>query len=816
MPVIDSKIFFLKIFFMSDLQVFENILFMKYIRSLFLVILMSFLVLPGKGQEFKEDEVVVIKGERFFLHQVHTGETIYSISKNYKIDRAKLVELNPHISQGLNIGEILKITYRDDIELLSYSIKKGDPVRFSTHVVKSRRETPYFIAQKYGITVEELYAYNPKVKRFRKRTVLRIPHWDSLPGTSETVDSLNTNAEGQKNIVTHVVKSGETLYSIAKRYKVSESEILFFNPDARNLKAGKKLMFPANGKSDLAAEKKDGLEKGNYIEHVIAPGETMWSITHRYNVSSEELIDQNPTLRNKFPVGQTIKIPKKTGKGKTDDDNGFIRHEVQKGETLFGLTQRYNTTLPEIKKYNPALAYRSPKTGEILYIPHQAKNIEDTIKQVQPSRLDSIQLIYSQGDESRTLIIPPGCEPNVSANWSHTFQVSLFLPLYINENIYENSNTVIDPNNQDDSDDEGVAKNYTQKNKKFYRNSEKYIRFYEGVLIAVDSMQKAGMRIALHVFDTRRDRNTVRKIISSPKFYDSDLIIGPVYQEIQKDVAEAAKTYHIPMVSPFEMSSEQINGNGCFFMVNPGKDYLAEKTAQMIFDDFPGCNFILLRSTDYTNVEDNKIGNLVRNKYLQQGVSDSLTAISYKDINFEASGVEGLRGAMSSEKENLVFIPSTVEGELSVTISNLNNLANEFPITLIAPFDYQQRYPSIDVAQYHYLKMTYVYPYWTDYQSYSTLGLIKAFRQNFAVEPDNFSFHGFDITFYFLNALRNYGNNFCNCIPFLHLPLSQGSYHFERLSANGGFTNLGVSVISYQKDFTIVQKKTLGKPKLGY
>jgi hypothetical protein len=80
----------------------------------------------------------------------------------------------------------------------------------------------------------------------------------------------------------------------------------------------------------------------------------------------------------------------------------------------------------------------------------------------------------------------------------------------------------------------------------FFRESENYLKFYEGVLLAVDSLQRTGMRIVLNVFDTQQNPDSIRKYIYAASFLETDLIIGPVFPNVQKEVAAiAAKTVYL-------------------------------------------------------------------------------------------------------------------------------------------------------------------------------------------------------------------------------------------------------------------------------
>jgi LysM repeat protein len=188
------------------------------------------------SQNLKENEMVVIQGEKFILHQVRTGETVFSISRDFKIDSSQLLKHNPKISDGLSIGDILKIPYNESVDLSQIpTFKKGDPTNFINHTIESRNETAYSISKQYGVTVEEIYAYNPSVRRLKKGIILKIPQW-KYTSTPENVQTEKPQApvtvqnEKKDGLIEHTVVSGETLYSIGKRYQVSESEILFYNP----------------------------------------------------------------------------------------------------------------------------------------------------------------------------------------------------------------------------------------------------------------------------------------------------------------------------------------------------------------------------------------------------------------------------------------------------------------------------------------------------------------------------------------------------------------------------------------------------------
>ncbi len=817
---------------------------MKIVQAVILFSLLFFVPQLAESQQPKENEVVVIKGEKYILHQVRTGETLFSISRDFKVDRSVIVKNNPQAESTLNIGDVLKIPFSEGVaSVQTDNLHKGDPVRFEYHTIESRNETPYFIAKEYGITVEEIYAYNPEVSKIKKGMRIRIPRWDGNSSTAgENFASAVSSGNSEKNMQEHQVLPGETLFSLARKYNVSESEILKYNPEANNLKAGAKIIIPSGNQNETkvsseifentATNQPTGEGIGTYFEHIIESGETIWGISQKYKVKEADLIALNPLLADGFPAGAVIKIPAKNVKTETVkplNEDAFQKHVVKRGETLFGLASRYDLTISEIKKYNPSLENRNLLRGETVLIPLKSKAEiakipnpvqEPELEKVEPPVQDPVVSpdYYKVELPINRVAIPESCKPNNSFS-NETFDVALFLPLFIEANDTLNKRGETHESFQEDLEAEnlnGADSNFIENVVKqdkfigFYKNTENYLQFYEGVLLAIDSMQKEGMNIRLNVFDTQQKADEVRKVIGSRSFLETDLIIGPVFPEVQKEISAVAAKSRIPIISPLSPQSNEINSNPYFYQVNPDRDYLYRKTAEMVAEDYFNSNFIVFKMSNYSTTPEGKLVELIREKLYNSGFMGKANGAQFSIYDFQNDGIFGLRNILSKEKENVIFIPSTVEGELSIGISNINNLAEEFSITLIGTSRYPQ-YESIQLEYFHNLKLKFISPYWTNYKKLSTIHYIEKFKSNFYTEPNNFGMQGYDVAFYFLNALKNYGKDFRDCLPYLQVDLVQGNYHFEKVSSLGGYINQGVSVISYERNFDVVRKRVEGQ-----
>ncbi|WP_297089576.1 LysM peptidoglycan-binding domain-containing protein [uncultured Draconibacterium sp.] len=799
-------------------------------RSLLLLCCAFFLMVFNEqvnGQNFVENEIVVIQGEKYLMHHVRTGETIYSISKKYGISQSILEQHNPSIKSGLSIAEVLKIPYAQITQIdASDTIQKGDPDGFTTHRIESKKETAYFIAKKYGITVEELYAYNPTVRKFKKRTKLNIPYWNTTVASENAFESNIENQLENKNFTTHQVVSGETLFSLAKKYNTTTDELLALNPEAQELKAGMTLKI-----KPIAPEDEGGgpqpIHKSsskNYIEHIIESGETMWGTTRKYNVSEEELKAINPILKTGFPAGAVIKIPVPAVNephAMPVNSAAFDQHLVQKGETLYGLSKQYSIEIPELIKYNPVLDRRNLVYGETILIP---KKLDDFLE-LEPTtnvEIDSAQLMAEIYAVEVPVEIPESCRPDFTLhNQDRNYTVALFLPFFYEANDTLNrEDLVIDTTALFTNEEAEIALDTTieleerkELFKQFYGGSENFVQFYEGALLAIDSLQNAGFTLTLNVYDTQRNADSIRQFFQSEEFLLTDLIIGPIFPNVQNEIAAYAAKNRIPFVSPLASQTHLTEANANYFQVNPSRDYLMRQTAEMVAEEHHNSNFIIVKTSDYSGTPDGNLVELLKEKFFNSGLLSSTEGVNFTIYDFKNEGTFGLRRIMSKQKENVVFIPSSNEGELSVAISNVNNLADDYSITLIGTSRFPN-YSSIQIEHFHNLKLKYIAPYYTDYSNKNTIGFIKKYKQFFGTEPDNFGFQGFDVTMYFVSALISYGADFADCLPYMHTYQMQGNYHFEKLTQFGGYMNEGVSVISYTNDYEVLRKRVKGQPRL--
>ena len=202
-----------------------------------------------------------------------------------------------------------------------YTVKKGDSL--------------WKIANKYNTTVEKLKsANNLKTNTLSVGQKLVIPSISVSPEVSDT----------------YIVQKGDSLWSIANKFNMTVSELKNLNNLTNNLLSiGQVLKI------------KDSSNNGK-TTYTVQKGDSLWVIANKYGITTEELKSYNNLTSNLLSIGQVLKIPQ----GKTSTENIYT---VKKGDSLWTIANRYNTTVEKIKVLNN-LTSNLLSVGQQLKIPN--------------------------------------------------------------------------------------------------------------------------------------------------------------------------------------------------------------------------------------------------------------------------------------------------------------------------------------------------------------------------------------------------------------------------------------------------------------
>jgi LysM repeat protein len=350
---------------------------------LFFIIITSF-----KANAIAIDSVgiKVIDGEKYIIHKLEPKETLYSLGKRYHVSVAEIQEVNPQEKDGYKIDQIgreLLIPYKEE-EFKSTAGTSSPKSNGKQHIVEAG-ETIYSISRKYNVSQDDIMKWNDL-----ESSNLSIGQklWISKPATFPSNKKKDDEVEkdGNNEQITHVVDLGETIYSLSKKYGVTQSDIIKLNDlKDNNISVGQKLIIKAKT-AEVKEEKSEKEEKpaAQYQTpsvqtfHNAKKGETYEKVANMYGLSEAKLKKWNK-FKEPFFGGEVIKIvPPEMEEEKSKDivsskeneskevDKSRI-HIVESGETLYSLSEKYGVEVEDLRKWNSLNNYQL-RLGQKLFI----------------------------------------------------------------------------------------------------------------------------------------------------------------------------------------------------------------------------------------------------------------------------------------------------------------------------------------------------------------------------------------------------------------------------------------------------------------
>ncbi len=665
----------------------------------------------------------------------------------------------------------------------------------------SKGESVFSICQKYKVSQADLLKANPGLPAVLKAgTTVKIP-----AGTATVEEPLKTQPE-TKAVQTiedeyyyHKVADKQTIFTIAKQYGIQVNDLISNNPEVTKvISVGQVLKIPVKPAPTEANNHQPDVSE--YSVHPVVSGETLYSLEQRYGISHEEMMTFNPALQNGLKTGMKLKIPvKKVMAEETPiapaNDKNISRYKVEKGETLFSLASRFGVEVDDIKRANPSLFSRSLEAGETLLIP-EPKNTTELKKENKEVVPDKVNESIVQGGEFKT-----GDCSLVKTNPKQKYKAAFLLPFYLAGN--DNSISIskeqlmgkISIAKQVVTNAADTTVVYAGVN--IDPKALGFLEFYEGALLAVDSLQRAGVNIEVYAFDVSNQK-MINQLLQLDEMREMDLIVGPVYPELQETVASFAAKNRIPMVSPLAATGNYEQNNSWYFKVNPTREYQVEQTAMYVAKELENRNFVMLKYEGNPSSADAQLAKLCKENFVSRGGK-----VLFHEYDLQQSGLNEINSVISGTTENVFFIPTDNEAQVSMAITNLNTLSETSNVILVGS-QMLTKLKSIQPENFHRVRLRYLSPYFVDYTRPLVRRMVRQYREIYSAEPTQFSFQGYDVTYYFLSALLKFGKDFRSCLPDYMQELTQMNFSFGKVSQMGGFVNQSLFVTSYERNYDVL------------
>lgn len=599
----------------------------------------------------------------------------------------------------------------------------------------------------------------------QENTVIRV-------FVSDKVETINN-----KKYYLHKVEKGQTLYSIAVAYDRPLNVIATENNIENNLiSIGQILRVPVEYTITEAADT-NKVKKNDKIWHEVKKGETLFGISKKYNISVQELEKLNPELKNGLKAGQKLIIsanaPNTKGQALNEpkneaipaDTSNYFIHIVKKKETLFSISNLYVVPVKDIIALNPE-AEKGIKPKMNLKIPTTVKFDLEIKADTAPKAIKKDTVIQ--------IIRNTSCPPNPNKK---TLQIALLIPLYLEE--------VADIN----TDFSSHA--YQQASRKVIRPFT-YLGFYQGLMLALDSLKQKGVSLNLNVFDMTEDVQKARSFIGKPDMKKMDVIIGPFFKEPFNIVAHFAKENKIKIINPVITDNSSFPAYQGIFNVSPNASIQIEQLVYYLYKKHNDKNILIVNNN---SANEQNILNIIKT-YWDSIVGSDSNFFRYTEVLYNRDGLTGIINNLKAGKTNIVLCLSNNEAFISNFIRKLSEIQEEDKIMLFGLPGWQ-KFNNIELAYLDKLKYHYFSTLFINYRNESVLDFIEKFRLKYEIEPDNYAFLGYDMGMFFINSLHDYGPNFTDCINNIPTDFLSSALQFRVNPLQGSYDNITISFLRY-------------------
>ena len=370
------------------------------------------------------------------------------------------------------------------------------------------------------------------------------------------------NIKNGKKYYQHTVTEGNTLFGLQQMYGCPVEEILNANPGIeRGLNDGQLIQIPVIEKT---------------IVHIVEKKETLFLIARMYYVSVDSLIAKNPGSEIGIKIGQRLKVVNATPRIQVDlpsvasDEptkyipapsdsvrekfivsfhDSIISHVVLSNETMYMLSKRFMVPVEDLMEFNN-LKTNKLNPGQVLRIKLKKEKVNEV----------SVRKVPERSFESKDTL--PIFQKKDS------YKIALFLPFNLDSTASLN-NAI-----------SAAAWDY-----------------YKGTKLAIDSLEKMGLKADFYVYDYQSKNETIDQQLEKPEMKKMDLVYAPFQLKEAEKVAHWSKLNKIRIIFPVSVPTEFLQNNKYAFALTPTNEMLSASLAKYIYLNHKDQQIVIIKGT---------------------------------------------------------------------------------------------------------------------------------------------------------------------------------------------------------------------------
>ncbi len=636
----------------------------------------------------------------------------------------------------------------------------------------------------------------------------------------QSMDSI-TQSEKPIGFTSHRVRKRETLYGIAKRFRITEDEIKKYNPELYSSQLSRNMTLKIPQYRRTKAEEASGNEE-DFETYTVAPKETRWSIANKYGITIDSMLVLNPELSQTtdyLAVGQELRMPRPAGSTiENQETQLYLSYTVPPKMNFYQLEQKFGVKSDEIVRLNPEIVEKGGlKENMVIRIPQTKLDAGEintdnyNFYEVKPKQT-VFSLTRKLGVSYKELLnLNPDLQDGLKAG------MVLKLPKDQEGDFEVRNSLVLDKINLVDSinvqnrpkllfmlpfrlDKLDLENKEETSNIIENRNSLKYsLGLYSGALIALDSIADLGVSVDVETYDNQLSLATTKEILQKENLNALSAIVGPLDVASLKETAVRAQNNQVPIIAPIPAESDLSLSNVFYSYTSNG--VLRKRLLDYAEEQYKDQNVVIIADSAHLVAKDS-----ILSRFPQAKVANVIEEEKNIGIN-----IEEFKTLLSDEVENWVFV-ETNNFKLVASVSSILNSLQNALLDIEEPDRDKLKmrmfttnkgagFENDVISSVHLSNLHFTYP--SVYKMPESTAFSRRYEKRFGSLPDRYAVRGFDVTYDLLLKLA-YKNNLMEASKYIGETEYAGNKFDYEIHPSMGYFNQASYIMTFE-DLTIKQ-----------
>ncbi|MBR0334159.1 MAG: LysM peptidoglycan-binding domain-containing protein [Bacteroidales bacterium] len=522
-----------------------------------------------------------------------------------------------------------------------------------------------------------------------------------------------------------------------------------------------------------------------YYQYVVQPKETIYGLSKRFHITQEELLAMNPFLSEGLKIGHVLTIPVRGEENtasqtstaspaptklattaeetqETEEDNLYQSNNEQiytvekRREKLIEIAHRFNIDIDTIRQLNPNIPNNLRKGSVIILPSKEVKALEEKVEKMQEEIQTSRDSIRHLLDRIQHLMAQ---ENN---NQKDEVSTALLLPFMI-------------------GDTTGIS-------------TDRYVEFYEGLLMAADTLKKTGLSIHIEAYDIGNTLYRTQYCLNNNDLRRHDFIIAAANADQLPYLSEWCKKNEVRLVLPFSSRIAETESNPYIYQVNAPQSMVNETILSLDTAKFANKNIILLRTPNELNDEKGQLFKAIRRQLIDHRIA------FHELIEYEGDEYfkDSIAAHLSNQKPNLIIPCACSLAEANRLISTVGAIINFLPSAYKAEMWGYPEWIALNKSNLpvlHNLNTTIYGNYFANYNLPNVRQFQINYSLNFGKDLMNtfpcYAMMGYDVMVQFCEMASRRD---------IDIKALQHEFHFKQTQQESGWYNRSVYLIHYYRN----------------